>query len=158
MTRLDYSLDPSAPPANSLVPAVTVVVLDEADERVLLVHKVDNDKWALPGGRQDVGESPSQAAVRETVEETGVRIRVTGVVGVYSDPGEVSAYDDGEVRQEFSVCLRGIAVGGALRSQPEETRACRWVPIADVAQLPMAPTMRRRVDRGLAKVEAAEVS
>ena len=57
----------------------------------------------------DLGESVADAAVREVEEETGVRVEVTGLVGIYTDPGHVMAYDDGEVRQEFSVCFHARA-------------------------------------------------
>lgn len=56
MARIDYFNDPNAPKANSIVPSVTAVALNEAGE-VLLIHKTDNDLWALPGGGVDVGES-----------------------------------------------------------------------------------------------------
>jgi len=56
MGRVDYYHDPAAPAANSLVPSVTAAVRHEPG-RLLLIHKVDNDFWALPGGAMDVGES-----------------------------------------------------------------------------------------------------
>src|SRR5262245_19260618 len=104
MARIDYFNDHNAPKANSVVHSVTAVVTDEAG-RILLVHKTDNDLWALPGGGMDLGESIVDAAVRETKEETGIDIEVTGLVGVYTNPRHVLAYDDGEVRQQFSLCF-----------------------------------------------------
>ena len=59
--RIDYHDDPNAPKANSMVPAVNVVVANEADE-ILLIRRSDNDNWALPGGAIDLGESAAQAA------------------------------------------------------------------------------------------------
>jgi ADP-ribose pyrophosphatase YjhB (NUDIX family) len=38
-------------------------------------------------GKQELGEPPSQCAIRETLEETGVTVEVTGLLGAYSDPG-----------------------------------------------------------------------
>ena len=51
-------------------------------------------------GKQEFGETPSQCAIRETEEETGVRAELTGILGVYSDPGHIVSYTDGETRQE----------------------------------------------------------
>ena len=145
--KTDYYDDPDAPAANSLVVAVAVVVLDD-DGRVLMLERTDNGKWALPGGAQELGESVREAAVRETREETGIVIEVRGVVGIYSDPRHVIAYDDGEVRQEFSVCLRGKAVGGAPTTS-DESRTVRWVEPSELDGLPIDARMRRRIEDGL---------
>jgi ADP-ribose pyrophosphatase YjhB (NUDIX family) len=149
--KTDYYDDPAAPAANSLVMAVVVVVLDDHG-RLLLIQRSDNGLWALPGGGQEFGESVSQAAVRETREETGLEVEVTGIVGIYSDPRHVIAYDDGEVRQEYSVCLRARQTGGELATS-DESRRVRWVEPDEVDQLDMHPSMRRRVQHGLAQQE-----
>jgi ADP-ribose pyrophosphatase YjhB (NUDIX family) len=150
VARLDYFDDPAAPAANSLVPCVTVAVRDERG-RLLLVHKIDNDRWALPGGAVDIGESVSGAAVREVAEETGVAVEVTGLVGIYSDPRHLMAYDDGEVRQQFSICLRARHVAGEPREDGTEVKAARWVDVADIGGLPIHPSMRDRIDDTLAE-------
>ena len=64
MPKTDYYDDPGAPRANSLVVAVTAVVLDDAG-RVLLIQRTDNDLWAVPGGAQEVGETSTEATVRQ---------------------------------------------------------------------------------------------
>src|SRR6476620_9337085 len=104
MGRRDYYDDPDAPVANSLVPAASTIVVDD-EGRVLLQRRRDNDMWALPGGKMELGESLGDCARRETLEETGIEVELIGIVGVYSDPKHVFSYDDGEVRQEFSICF-----------------------------------------------------
>jgi 8-oxo-dGTP pyrophosphatase MutT (NUDIX family) len=147
MARRDYYDDPAAPRANSIVPAVTGVVLDDQG-RLLLIHRTDNDRWALPGGGIEIGESVSDALVREVREETGIDVEVTGVVGIYSDPRHVIAYDDGEVRQQFALCLRARPVGGTLSGSSESTEV-RWVPTGELASLDMHPAQRLRISHGL---------
>jgi ADP-ribose pyrophosphatase YjhB (NUDIX family) len=99
--RIDYHDDPQAPKANSLVPSVNVVLVNDADE-ILLIRRSDNGNWAVPGGGIDLGESVRQAAVREAREETGIECEITGIVGIYSDPRHVIVYTSiGEARQEF---------------------------------------------------------
>jgi ADP-ribose pyrophosphatase YjhB (NUDIX family) len=98
--RIDYYDDPSAPKANSLVPSVNVVVVNDAGE-MLMIRRTDNDNWAVPGGAIDLGESVGQAAVRETREESGIECEITGIVGIYSDPKHVILYtSNGEARHE----------------------------------------------------------
>lgn len=149
MGRVDYYHDPAAPAANSMVPSVTTAVRDDRG-RLLLIHKVDNDFWALPGGAVELGESVADAAVREVEEETGVKVELTGLVGIYTDPGHVMAYDDGEVRQEFSVCFHAQLISGQPRQDDTETKAAGWVEPADVADLNIHPSMKRRIDDALA--------
>ena len=83
MARIDYYDDPDAPAASSMVPSAIVVVTDDA-ERILMIHRSDNDNWAVPGGAMDLGESIVDCAVRETKEETGIDCEVTGLVGIYN--------------------------------------------------------------------------
>ncbi|MGQ4469301.1 NUDIX domain-containing protein [Streptomyces violaceoruber] len=143
MGRRDYEDDPDAPAANSLVPAASAVVTDDAG-RILLQRRVDNGMWALPGGAMNLGESLPECAVRETREETGLDVEVVGIVGTYSNPRHVFAYDDGEVRQEFSICFLARPVGGQLAVSDESTEV-RWVDPAEVDDLPMVSGVRKRV-------------
>ncbi|MFI0241271.1 NUDIX hydrolase [Streptomyces sp. NPDC016845] len=148
MARIDYVNDPNAPKANSIVPSVVAVALNEAGE-VLLIHKTDNDLWALPGGGVEIGESVAEAAVRETKEETGFDVEVTGLVGTYTDPGHVMAYDDGEVRQQFSICFTARIVGGELRTS-SESKEVAFVHPDRLKELSIHPSMRMRIEHGLA--------
>lgn len=157
MGRTDYFNDPSAPAANSLVPSVTAAVRDKRG-RLLLIHKIDNGYWALPGGGMDLGESIAEAAMREALEETGVSIEITGLVGIYTDPGHVMAYDDGEVRQEFSVCFHGSPVGGAAKEDGTETKAVEWVEVERIADLAIHDSMRHRITDALAGDERPRIA
>ncbi|WP_330478293.1 NUDIX domain-containing protein [Streptomyces platensis] len=147
MSRRDYFNDPDAPKANSVVPSVTAVVRDE-DGRLLLIHKTDNGLWALPGGGHDIGESIAETVVREVEEETGIAVAVDGVSGLYTDPRHVMAYDDGEVRQQFSICFRAHPTGGSLRTS-DESKEVRWASPADLDRLDIHPSMRLRIEHGL---------
>ena len=65
-------------------PVVTVdaAVIDDAG-RILLIQRADNHKWAMPGGACEVGDTPAEGAVRETLEESGVRCEAISLVGVF---------------------------------------------------------------------------
>jgi ADP-ribose pyrophosphatase YjhB (NUDIX family) len=147
--RIDYYDDPAAPKATSLVPSVNVVVVNDAGE-ILLIQRSDNGNWAVPGGGIDLGESLTDAAIRETREESGVDCRISGIVGIYSDPRHVILYtSNGEVRQEFSVVLTATVVGGELAPSSESSQV-RWVPAGDLGGYPMDRSMRMRLGHYLA--------
>jgi 8-oxo-dGTP pyrophosphatase MutT (NUDIX family) len=148
VSRRDFYDDPEAPAANSLVPAASVVAVDDIG-RILLHRRRDNEMWALPGGVMELGESLADCAVREVWEETGLDIEVTGIVGIYSDPKHVFAYDDGEVRQEFSVCFRARVVGGHLKVSDESFEVA-FHDAAGLEELPMVPSIRLRISDFLA--------
>ncbi len=147
--RIDYYDDPAAPEANSLVPSVNVVVVNDAGD-ILMIRRSDNDNWAVPGGAIDLGESMVQAAVRETREETGIDCEITGLVGIYTDPKHVLLYtSNGEARQEFSIVLTAVAVGGEPTPSSESSEV-RWVPREELAGYQLDQSMRLRIGHYLA--------
>jgi ADP-ribose pyrophosphatase YjhB (NUDIX family) len=142
--RIDYYDDPNAPTANSMVPSVNVVIENDAGE-ILMIERSDNGNWAVPGGAIDLGESMSQAAVRETKEETGIECEIVDVIGIYTDPKHIIFYtSNGEARQEFSILLRGRATGGQPTTSSESTQV-HWVPQAEIGGLQMDRSMQRRI-------------
>ena len=148
--RIDYYDDPNAPKANSLVPSVNVVVENDKGE-ILMIRRTDNDNWALPGGAIDLGESVTQAAIRETKEETGIDVKVTGLVGIYSDPRHVIQYtSDNEVRQEFSILLSATMIGGFVSLSSESKEVC-WLEKGVARERRMHRSMQKRVEDYVAK-------
>lgn len=147
--RIDYYDDPEAPPATSVVPSANVVVVNEAGQ-ILLIRRSDNNNWALPGGAMDLGESLLDAARRETAEEAGVQIQITGLVGIYTDPRHVILYtSNGEVRQEFSIVFTARPIDGEP-TPSDESREVRWFAPEEVASAPMDRSMRMRISHYLA--------
>ncbi len=68
-------------------PLPTADVVIEVGDRVVLVRrKYPPPGWAIPGGFVEIGETVETAAVREALEETGLRVTLTALLGVYSDP------------------------------------------------------------------------
>lgn len=146
MARTDYYRDPAAPTANSIVVAVTAFVLDESG-RVLLIRRTDSGLYAIPGGQQEIGETVSQAAVREVKEETGLDIEPRRITGIYSDPEHVIEFTDGEVRQEFSICFAAQVTGGERRTS-EESSEVLWATREELDSMNMHPSIRLRINHG----------
>jgi ADP-ribose pyrophosphatase YjhB (NUDIX family) len=142
--RIDYYDDPEAPKANSLVPSVNVVVINDAGD-ILMIRRSDNENWAVPGGAIDLGESMTHAAIRETKEESGIDCEITGLVGIYTDPKHVILYtSNGEARQEFSILLTARPTGGTPTPSDESTEV-RWVQPSEVPEYRMDRSMRMRI-------------
>lgn len=67
---------------------VDIFIFDE-DENFILIKRGNEpykNYWALPGGFVDYGECVEDAAVREALEETSIKVNLKELVGVYSDP------------------------------------------------------------------------
>ena len=146
--RVEYFDDPNAPRTNALVVAVTAVVTNDQGE-LLLQKRTDNELWGLPGGAMNIGESIAQAVMREVKEETSLDVEPTGVIGIYSDPGHVIAYADGEVRQEFSICFAARVVGGQLAVGDQESTEVRFIKPSDIDELPMGRSTQLRIQHFL---------
>lgn len=149
MARIDYINDPNAPALNSVVPSVVAVVRDDLG-RVLMIHKTDNDRWALPGGGHDPGESIAQTVIREVKEETGYDVEVVTITGIYTNPNHVMAYDDGEVRQQFSIAFLAKLVGGERRTSDESDKV-EWLTLEQVKELNLHPSMQLRLTHALSR-------
>lgn len=91
------------------------------ERRVLWTKRTDNGLWCLPGGAMDAGESASEACCREVLEETGLVVEVSRLVGVYSSPHRVTRYPDGNTVQYLALCFATEVVGGELGLSDETT-------------------------------------
>ncbi len=98
--------------------------------------------WHLPGGGTDYGEQPGTALIRELVEETGQQGRLVELLGVASHRDAASLGPEGYpidwhgVRAFYRVVVESpteVAVGDVGGSTSE----ARWMPIREVAELPV---------------------
>ncbi|HEV7185814.1 MAG TPA: NUDIX domain-containing protein [Leifsonia sp.] len=145
-----------APVATVVVPSVRVVAFSRG-ARLLLVQRSDSGVWELPGGKVDVGESADSAAIREVLEEAGMRVRITGLVGVFSDPGYVIRDAGGATRQPFEVVLRAEPLWGNPHGDQFETRAAAWVSIGDLHDMEVDPASLRWIGEAFGRGVPAPV-
>ncbi|GIE86812.1 NUDIX domain-containing protein [Actinoplanes regularis] len=144
MGRIEYYDDPKAPKANTLIPASNLLVVNE-DGGILFQRRRDTGQWALPGGAQDIGETPAECAVRECLEETGIIAEVTGFLGVYSNPKHIVAYTDGEIRQQYEATYIGRPIGGDFTVN-EEADAVRYLLPEDLGGYDIHPSMIQQME------------
>jgi len=98
----------------------SAAIFDEQG-RILLTRRADNGQWCLPGGRMESGESVAEACEREVVEETGLTVRVTRLVGVYSHPDQLVIYPDGNKAHIVALHFEAEVIGGELGLSDETT-------------------------------------
>lgn len=147
--RVEFWGDP--PPATVVVALAFALVRDGAG-RVLLARRVDTGNWELPGGAIETGETATAAARREVLEETGIAITVRGLAGVFCDPAHVVVYPrSGQARQQHVTLLHASPAGVAPEPRPDqhEIDAVRWMPLDDLAGVPIHPSVHRRLDHAL---------
>lgn len=80
---LEEARDLLALEAGPATPKVDVRAAVFEDGRILLVKEPEEAGWSVPGGWADVGESPSEAAARETLEESGFRVKPVRLLAAY---------------------------------------------------------------------------
>nr|CRH08172.1 Conserved protein of unknown function. Containing NUDIX hydrolase domain [Candidatus Magnetococcus massalia] len=109
--------------------------LDQPQRPILLIERVNPPHgWALPGGFVDRGERVERAALREAEEETGLKVELASLLGIYSDPAR-----DPRLHTTSAVYVaqaRGEAVA------QDDAKACQWVD-------PESPGVTLAFDHGL---------
>jgi 8-oxo-dGTP pyrophosphatase MutT (NUDIX family) len=119
-----------------LMPAVAAIIRDDAG-RVLLQQGID-DRWSLPAGAIEPGESPSDAVVREVLEETGLLVipsRIAGVVGGASCRVQYPNGDDVEYVVTVFDCSVSEVVGPP---RPDETKLIAYFDLERMPALAFA--------------------
>src|SRR3954453_419382 len=103
--------------------SVTGVIVDEK-RRALLIQRRDNGRWEPPGGVLEIDETIEDGAAREVLEETGMKVEIEQLTGIYKNMklGVVA------------LVFRARAISGEPQTGPE-TRDTRWATAAEVADL-----------------------
>jgi len=123
-----------------VLPSAAVVILDDRMRLLLCLH-ADKNIWVAPGGLVEPGEQPADAAVRETWEETGLIVELTGILGVYGGSDLIIDYPNGDRASYVGVIFRGRAVGGSLRPDGEEVLDVRYFTREELIAAPHAKWM-----------------
>ena len=126
-------------PARPLVGAGAVV---HRGDRVLLLKRSNppnKGRWALPGGLVELGESTEAAAEREILEETGLKVKIEGLLDVQTD-----LHRDGSARVEYHYVLvdyLAVPLRGRLKVN-SESEDYGWFTFSESRKLDMSEGTR----------------
>ena len=132
------------------VPTVSVAVFDDAG-RILMVRAIEDGLWSTPGGMMEPLETPADAAVRETWEETGLHVVPERIAGVFGGLPCSGAYSNGDRISFVSTVFVARAVGGTLRPDGVETLETRYFARDDLAGAPLRSHVMLYLDAGWAR-------
>lgn len=121
----------------SSIPQIAGAILQDNTGRYLLVQE-KNEKvyglWNIPAGYVDTGETPQQAAIRETSEEVGLQVTLI------SDEPLHEFFN--ETKQKRYFAFLGKVTGGELQADPREILDVQWKSFADIEVLNSAGKIR----------------
>ncbi len=134
---------------NSVEIGVGAFILDK-DNRLLLMRRgpkarTEQGYWALPGGKVDPGETPEETTIRETLEETGLSIRIEKELAFYN-----CSFPEETPRWMTHVYLARATGGEAKIMEPDKCDALEWYSL-DALPAPIARMSQPAIDRYLAR-------
>ncbi|MEE6135431.1 NUDIX domain-containing protein [Mycobacterium sp. 050128] len=129
------------------LPGVTAVTIH--DHKVLLVKRSDNGAWTAVTGIVEPGENPADCAVREVLEEAGVRVQAVRLAWVHV--GQPTVHANGDHAQYLDHVFRMKWLSGEPYAADDESTEARWFDLDELP--PMTANMRRRIEAGAADEE-----
>lgn len=134
-------------------PIVGIGVVVFRGDEVLLIKRGKppvSDRWSIPGGAQEIGETVREAALREVAEETGIEIEIVGLIDVVDG---ITRDAEGRAKYHYTlVDFAALWVSGEARAA-SDAAAARWVHRDAVAGLALWDETRRIVARAAEMID-----
>jgi 8-oxo-dGTP diphosphatase len=130
-------------PEHPLVGVGAVIVKDGKFLLVKRAFEPSAGKWSVPGGLVEVGESLAEACIRETEEETGLKVEVLELINVFD---MIDRDDAGRVRYHYVLIDFLVKPVGGEEKPSHESTDMRWVSRDDMRQMDMTRTARRAIE------------
>lgn len=117
-----------------------IVVVRRGHEFLLVQEAKHRNTWYFPAGRVEPGETLAETARRETLEEAGVRIELTGILRF-----EHTVAAEGEARLRVLFVAEALAGERPKTAADEHSLGAAWVSLADLERLPLRGSEVREV-------------
>lgn len=116
-----------------MMPAVAAVVRD--DEGRILLQQRHDDSWSLPAGAVEPGETPLAAVLREVLEETGLVVQATALLGVVGGAACRVRYANQDEVEYVVTVFECKTVGGALSTSNDESKRLAYFSVENMPRL-----------------------
>jgi 8-oxo-dGTP pyrophosphatase MutT (NUDIX family) len=127
-------------------PSAACLIADD-EGRVLLVRHAELDRWTFPAGQVDPGETPAEAARRETREEASVEVELVRIAGVFGGgPDFHGVYPNGDEVAWVTTLFEARIVAGEPAPGDDETAEVRWVAPRDAFDLSLSSSTRHMLE------------
>jgi 8-oxo-dGTP diphosphatase len=127
-------------------PLIGVGAVAIKNGKILLVKRAFDPgagKWSVPGGLVETGESLSEACIRETEEETGLKVEVLELINVFD---MIDRDDAGRIRYHYVLVEFLVKPVGGEERGSAETLDMKWVSRDETKQMDMTKTARRAIE------------
>lgn len=117
-----------------LLPSVAAVIHNSAGD-LLLQQKASGEGWSLPAGAIEPGETPQEAVIREVIEETGILVDPTRILGVFGGREFRYTYPNGHQVEYVVTLFKCHVLNDSGTWTDPETEALRYFSKADMPSL-----------------------
>ncbi|GGH19905.1 NUDIX hydrolase [Paenibacillus segetis] len=108
-------------------------IITNEEGQILLQRRKDKDAWGFPGGAMEIGESAEETAKREVEEETGLKINIKELIGIYTK--YFDEYPNGDQAQTISFVFKGDITGGEVIKENEESIELKFFDKDEIPEL-----------------------
>lgn len=124
----------------------SVFVVNPIDKKILLCHHKKFNRWVQPGGHIEVDETPEETALRETYEETGVRVKLLGErfpreddfirpLGIQKNRGKNNSL-------HIDITYVGVPITQDEVIEDEEIDRCAWFTLEELSDIEVFPDIK----------------